>query len=89
MAAKPSPGASDRPPSILSEHGEGYCAVCRFVVGLDATGMLDFHSRGRYAEYAQPASGCKGGGKRRPIAEGQRRREPEDCGRPVRGPRAA
>lgn len=56
--------ASDRPPSILSEHGEGYCATCRFVVGLDATGMMDPHVRGRYGEYVQPATGCKGGGRR-------------------------
>lgn len=34
-----------RPPSILSEHGEGYCRFCQFVVGLISTGELQPHSR--------------------------------------------
>lgn len=35
-----------RPPTILSEYGEGYCAVCKFVVGLNYDGQLERHSRG-------------------------------------------
>lgn len=29
----------------LSPHGEGYCTVCRFVVGLDADGRISYHER--------------------------------------------
>lgn len=37
---------TSRPPSILSEFGEGYCRHCIFVVGLDQDGMLLAHTRG-------------------------------------------
>lgn len=50
-----------RPPSILSEHGEGYCRYCVFVVGLDPAGMLARHWRG------QTATECKGSGTRPPA----------------------
>lgn len=31
--------------SILSPYGEGYCRVCRFIVGLDASGLIERHTR--------------------------------------------
>lgn len=34
-----------RPPTILSEYGEGYCRHCIFVVGLGPDGMLLTHAR--------------------------------------------
>jgi len=36
---------TDRPPSILSEWGEGYCRWCFFVVGLSHDGRLAQHHR--------------------------------------------
>lgn len=50
---------SDRPPTILSPHGEGYCRYCRFVVGLGADGLMDQHyyNRGQVADATKP---CKG-----------------------------
>jgi hypothetical protein len=55
-----------RPATILSEHGEGYCRVCRFVVGLDEFGRLQSHRPGssmddRYSH--QEAPRCKGTGR--------------------------
>jgi hypothetical protein len=35
-----------RPPTILGPHGEGYCKVCHFIVGLDRNGLLINHKRG-------------------------------------------
>lgn len=55
---------SDRPPTILSPFGEGYCRVCRFVVGLDEFGMLDRHTRGGHG--ALVPNPCKGSGKTPP-----------------------
>lgn len=55
---------SDRPPTILSPHGEGYCRVCRFVVGLNESGLLDQHARGGHGYLA--ANPCKGSGKTPP-----------------------
>lgn len=34
-------------PTILGEHGEGYCPTCRFIVPLDEKGKLARHERGR------------------------------------------
>lgn len=52
-----------RPATILSEHGEGYCRQCRFVVGLDSAGRLQSHRRGasmvdRYGDAQAPR--CSG-----------------------------
>lgn len=60
---------ADRPASILSPNGEGYCRYCRFVVGLDDGGLLDRHARGAIllsalaygTEPVQPPA-CKGSG---------------------------
>lgn len=30
---------------ILSPYGEGYCRVCRFIVGLNANGLVERHTR--------------------------------------------
>lgn len=49
----------NRPPTILSPHGEGYCRKCRFVIGLDERGMIDAHSRGQGFIGVLP---CGGGG---------------------------
>ena len=55
---------SDRPPTILSEYGEGYCTRCRFVIGLDARGRLCFHSRGKGLDTYNPEGGrCDGTGR--------------------------
>ena len=50
--------------SILSPHGEGYCRHCRFVVGLDADGLMDHHTRGSVTEYGSRTipEKCKGSG---------------------------
>lgn len=37
----------DRPPTILSEHGEGYCRVCRFIEPLTELGVIAEHYRGQ------------------------------------------
>lgn len=49
----------ERPASILSEYGEGYCRLCQFVVGLDAAGRLLEHTRGNYGLGNRE---CEGGG---------------------------
>lgn len=49
---------ADRPPTILGPFGEGYCRVCRFVIGLDEYGLLDPHTRGGHGGLA--ARPCKG-----------------------------
>lgn len=53
-------------PSILSPFGEGYCLYCRFIIGLDADGVMSLHSRGRNVDrysagYLAP---CRGSGRR-------------------------
>lgn len=48
---------------LLSPFGEGYCGRCAFVVGLDPTGMLSHHSRGRYDQFDGPGTRCPGGGR--------------------------
>lgn len=53
-----------RPPTILSDHGDGYCRVCHFIVGLDANGLLLPHVRGAHglaARYGEINPACKGG----------------------------
>lgn len=54
----------------LGPHGEGYCPVCRFVVGLDPRGRLERHTRTMGAYLT--AGPCKGGdrapAKRTPFA---------------------
>lgn len=50
----------------LSPHGEGYCTVCRFIVGLDADGVISFHERPDpdASGYHTPArTCCRGTGK--------------------------
>lgn len=47
-----------RPPTILSEYGEGYCRWCQFVIGLNHHGLLLQHRRG-IGSYGQ-VSECKG-----------------------------
>lgn len=54
---------TDRPPSILSEWGEGYCRWCFFVVGLSHDGRLAQHSRG--SNGASPHQ-CDGSGTKPP-----------------------
>lgn len=51
---------------ILSPHGEAYCTVCRFVVGVTEKGRLDFHERTSITEYGhrEPQKRCKGSGRR-------------------------
>lgn len=52
-----------RPPTILSEFGDGYCRVCHFIVGLDAHGLLLVHVRGAHglvARYGETNPACKG-----------------------------
>lgn len=39
----------DRPPTILSEYGEGYCRACRFIEPLNENGLIAFHGRGGVA----------------------------------------
>lgn len=52
--------------SILSPYGEGYCRVCRFIVGLDENSLLDHHVRGTVTDYGHKgvAEMCKGSFKR-------------------------
>ena len=45
---------------LLSPHGEGYCGRCAFAVGLDHTGMLSFHWRGKIDGAGRV---CPGGGR--------------------------
>lgn len=50
---------------IASPHGDGYCPVCRFIVGLDPDLLLENHTR----EDSNHVSGralCKGSGRRPP-----------------------
>lgn len=61
MAVPPPDG---RPPTILSEHGEGYCRWCHFVIGLDYSGMLASHVRGAHG--MANAKDCDGSGTRPP-----------------------
>jgi len=51
-----------REPSILSPYGEGYCRHCRFMVGLQANGLLDVHYRGRHSHdrYGAELKPCTG-----------------------------
>jgi hypothetical protein len=42
---------------------EGYCGRCAFVVGLDHTGMLSHHWRGRHGGQFGAGSACPGGGR--------------------------
>lgn len=56
MAKKLSPGSTDRPPTILSPHGEGYCRWCQFVVGLGSSGLLAPHVRGKNGDRWCPGS---------------------------------
>lgn len=53
-------------PSILSPYGEGYCKVCRFIVGLGPDGLMDRHSRGRNLDRysSNHNKPCKGSGRR-------------------------
>lgn len=60
MAVKPSRGDSDRPPTILSEYGEGYCRVCHFVIGLTWQGVLGPHIRGAHGLHLGDVGECKG-----------------------------
>lgn len=53
-----SPTGSDRPPTILSPHGEGYCRWCQFTVGLTPHGLLERHYRGKYSDGV--GAMCKG-----------------------------
>ena len=46
MAEETLPVTSDRPPSILSPYGEGYCRECRFVEPLGPDGLIESHTRG-------------------------------------------
>lgn len=46
-----------RPPTILSDYGEGYCRHCQFVVGLTQQGTLAPHVRGTAVYDRKP---CKG-----------------------------
>lgn len=50
--------ARHRPPTILSEYGEGYCRWCQFVVGLDYHGLLFVHTRNAQVSPRE----CKGSG---------------------------
>lgn len=43
----------------LGPYGEGYCRVCRFVVGLTADHLLEEHWRGKYANLGD-GKACKG-----------------------------
>lgn len=55
-----------RPPTILSEFGDGYCRVCHFIVGLGADGLLLTHTRGAHglaAKYGEANPQCEGSGK--------------------------
>lgn len=62
MAKRPSPTTPDRPPSILSEFGEGYCRWCYFVVGLTPYGLLAPHTRGKNGDgWGAVDKACKGG----------------------------
>lgn len=55
-------GTPDRPPTILSESGEGYCRTCRFVEGLGPDGLLLRHDRA--PEPGAPRWPCPGTGTR-------------------------
>lgn len=46
----------------LGPHGEGYCRVCCFVIGLTARGLLEEHQRGAVDAYGSPQN-CKGSSK--------------------------
>lgn len=52
--------------SILSPHGEGYCRHCRFVLGLDYLGRLDYHVRGTVTDYGHKGvpEMCEGSGRK-------------------------
>lgn len=56
--------------TLLSEYGEGYCKVCRFIVGLDEKGRLAVHTRGAAvsARWGSTPNPCKGS-LRRPAPE--------------------
>lgn len=56
--------SADRPPTILSEHGEGYCGVCRFVEGLDFRGRMYRHRRGADLGSQITFEYCKGSGRK-------------------------
>lgn len=56
MTTPPPEHAGLRP---LGPHGEGYCRVCRFVVGLTADHLLEEHYRGKYANLGD-GKACKG-----------------------------
>lgn len=62
LYSKPTHVPENRPPSILSPHGEGYCSHCRFVIGLDKFGLMDGHSRG--ANGAGEGKPCPGSARR-------------------------
>lgn len=63
-AASPNP---DRPPTILSEYGEGYCTRCRFVIGLTAQGRMVPHFRGRGLDAYNPSGKHCDGSRRFPA----------------------
>ncbi len=50
----------------LSPHGEGYCTVCRFVIGLTEKGLLERHWRGSVGGEGWNSQGweCKGSNRR-------------------------
>ena len=50
---------------IASPHGDGYCPVCRFIVGLDPDLLLENHTR-EDSNYASGRALCKGSGRRPP-----------------------
>lgn len=51
-----------RPPTILSEYGEGYCRHCHFIEGLTFQGLLAEHYRGKIMNTygADSRKPCKG-----------------------------
>lgn len=51
-------------PGWFSEHGEGFCEVCRFVVPLDRAGKISAHKRGQYDLYVPEPAPCAGTGTR-------------------------
>lgn len=60
MTYQPSPSSR----TILGPYGEGYCPVCRFVVGLTPRGLLEGHYRGTMNEYQTSSARCKGSDRR-------------------------
>lgn len=64
--------------SILSPYGEGYCKVCRFIVGLGPDGLIEEHTRlDPESVHSVGRKPCPGGDrtppKRIPYAAGKNR----------------